>query len=107
MLRIAAGLAATLVLVTIVHALDADLVRAGLLVAMLLGVLLLGRSHPAGVGVLVIPMLALLSSRGVAGGSTAEYLPDALVATLPIFVITCVGHWAFWMLHGEDGRAVH
>jgi hypothetical protein len=105
-LRIAIGLAATFALVTIVHALDADVVRGGLLVAMLLGVLLLGRSHPAGVAVLVIPMLALLSSPSMASSPSVDYLPDVLVATLPIFLVTCVAHWAFWMLHAEDGRAL-
>jgi hypothetical protein len=105
-LRIATGLAATFVLVTVVHSLDADLVRGGLLVAMVLGVLLLGRNHPAGVAVLVIPMLALLSSPSMTGSPPGDYLPDALVATLPILLVTCIAHWAFWMLHAEDARAL-
>lgn len=94
---------AAMVLILVIDRFEPPALRAVLLVAALLVALSAGRRYPALLGVLVVPVLVLMSSH-VAIHAT---LLDFLVATLPIFVpvvaVSGLGHWLFWTLRSGNG----
>ena len=102
--RTAGVLCATLVLVTIVTAVDAHWLRVVLLVALVLAALWQGVRHPTLVALLLTPVLVLLSSLGPPDASLYGQLIASLIAPLVIFAATCLGHWVFWTLRAEPGR---
>jgi hypothetical protein len=102
--RTAGVLCATLVLVTIVTAVDAHWLRGVLLAILVLAALEQGVRHPTLVALLLTPVLVLLSSLGPPEAGFEGARGVSLVAALFIFAATCLGHLAFWMLRAEPGR---
>lgn len=103
--RTAAVLCTTLVLVTVVASADAPWMRGVLLAALVLAALWQGIRHPTVVALLLTPVLVLLSSLGPPDAGLDGQMAHSLVASLGIFAATCLGHWAFWTLRAEPGRA--
>jgi hypothetical protein len=103
LLRAAVALGATLVLVSVVSMIDDPVVRAIVLTGLLLAAIWQGVRHPTLLALLLTPVLILLSSLDVPEASLAAGLPVTLVASLPIFAATCLGHWALWTLRQEPG----
>lgn len=106
LLRVAAALCATLLLVSVVDGFNAPWVRAVLLVATLTLALVVARRQDWMLAVLVTPVLVLLSSHGALHGSPLGYLVSALPAFLPVLAVAGLGQWLFWTLRSEPGRAV-
>jgi hypothetical protein len=104
LVRTAAVLCITLVLVTVVVAVDAPALRGALLAALVLAAIWQGIRHPTVVALLLTPVLVLLSSLGPPDVELNGQLAAPLVASLVIFAATCLGHWAFWTLRAEPGR---
>jgi hypothetical protein len=104
LIRTAAVLCITLVLVTVVVAVDAPALRGALLAALVLAAIWQGIRHPTVVALLLTPVLVLLSSLGPPDVELNGQLAAPLVASLVIFAATCLGHWAFWTLRAEPGR---
>jgi len=104
LVRTAAVLCITLVLVTVVVAVDAPALRGALLAALVLAAIWHGIRHPTVVALLLTPVLVLLSSLGPPDVELNGQLAAPLVASLVIFAATCLGHWAFWTLRAEPGR---
>lgn len=104
LVRTAAVLCITLVLVTVVVAVDAPALRGALLAALVLAAVWQGIRHPTVVALLLTPVLVLLSSLGPPDVELNGQLAAPLVASLVIFAATCLGHWAFWTLRAEPGR---
>ena len=102
--RTAGVLCATLILVTVVAAVDAPALRGVLLAALVLAATWQGIRHPTLVALLLTPVLVLLSSLGPPNVELNGPLATSLVASLAIFAATCLGHWAFWTLRPEPGR---
>jgi hypothetical protein len=102
--RTAVVLCTTLVLVTVVAAVDAPALRGALLAGLVLAATWQGNRHPTLVALLLTPVLVLLSSLGPPAVEMNGQLAASLVASLAIFVATCLGHWAFWTLRAEPGR---
>jgi hypothetical protein len=102
--RTAIVLCTTLVLVTVVAAVDAPALRGALLAALVLAAIWQGIRHPTLVALLLTPVLVLLSSLGPPDVELNGQLAASLVASLVIFAATCLGHWAFWTLRAEPGR---
>ena len=101
--RTVAVLCATLVLVTIVTAVDSQWLRGLLLAALVLAAIWQGVRHPTLVALLLTPVLVLLSSLGPPEAGFDGARVASLVAALVIFAATCLGHWAFWTLRTEPG----
>ena len=102
--RTAVVLCTTLVLVTVVVAVDAPALRGALLAALVLAAIWQGIRHPTLVALLLTPVLVLLSSLGPPDAELNGRLAASLIASLVIFAATCLGHWAFWTLRAEPGR---
>jgi len=102
--RTAGVLCTTLVLVTVVAAVDAPALRGALLAALVLAAIWQGIRHPTLVALLLTPVLVLLSSLGPPDVELNGQLTTSLIASLVIFAATCLGHWAFWTLRAEPGR---
>jgi len=102
--RTAGVLCTTLVLVTVVAAVDAPALRGVLLAALVLAATWHGIRHPTLVALLLTPVLVLLSSLGPPNVELNGPPATSLVASLAIFAATCLGHWAFWTLRAEPGR---
>jgi len=102
--RTAGVLCATLILVTVVAAVDAPALRGVLLAALVLAATWQGIRHPTLVALLLTPVLVLLSSLGPPSVELNGPLATSLVASLAIFAATCLGHWALWTLRPEPGR---
>jgi hypothetical protein len=102
--RTAVVLCTTLVLVTVVVAVDAPALRGALLAALVLAAIWQGIRHPTLVALLLTPVLVLLSSLGPPDVELNGRLAASLIASLVIFAATCLGHWAFWTLRAEPGR---
>ena len=102
--RTASVLCTTLVLVTVVAAVDAPALRGVLLAALVLAATWHGIRHPTLVALLLTPVLVLLSSLGPPNVELNGPPATSLVASLAIFAATCLGHWAFWTLRAEPGR---
>jgi len=104
LVRTAAVLCITLVLVTVVVAVDAPALRGALLAALVLAAIWQGIRHPTVVALLLTPVLVLLSSLGPPDVELNGQLAAPLGTSLVIFAATCLGHWAFWTLRAEPGR---
>jgi hypothetical protein len=102
--RTAVVLCTTLVLVTVVVAVDAPALRGALLAALVLAAIWQGIRHPTLVALLLTPVLVLLSSLGPPDAELNGRLAASLIASLVIFAATCLGHWVFWTLRAEPGR---
>lgn len=102
--RTAGVLCTTLVLVTVVAAVDAPALRGALLAALVLAAIWQGIRHPTLVALLLTPVLVLLSSLGPPDVELNGQLATSLIASLVVFAATCLGHWAFWTLRAEPGR---
>ncbi len=102
--RTAGVLCTTLVLVTVVAAVDAPALRGALLAALVLAAIWQGIRHPTLVALLLTPVLVLLSSLGPPDVELNGQLATSLIASFVIFAATCLGHWAFWTLRAEPGR---
>jgi hypothetical protein len=92
----------TLVFVT--DAFDPPMARAALLVVTLGAGLAATRSRPAVLGVLLTPVLVLLSSHGALHEPPFEHLRIVLPAYLIVLAATCLGHWLLWS--GQAGRRI-
>jgi hypothetical protein len=102
--RTAGVLCATLVLVTIVSAVDAHWLRGLLLAVLVLAALWQGVQHPTLVALLLTPVLVLLASLGPPDSGLDRDFITSLVASMVVFAATCLGHWAFWTLRAEPER---
>lgn len=104
LLRAVVGLGATLVLVSVVSGITDPTLRAILLTGLLLAAIWQGVRHPTVLALLLTPMLVLLSNLHLQDAAAAASFSATLVACLPIFAATCLGHWAFWALRSEGER---
>jgi hypothetical protein len=104
MLRVAAVLCATLVLVTLADAVDAPALRVAMVGVLLLAAAWQTARHPTLLALLLTPVLVLIA--GPAPGATplGAGLPAVLLACLPVFAATCLGHFAFWTLRSGPQR---
>jgi len=106
LLRVAAALCATLLLVSVVDGFNTPWVRAVLLVATLTLALAVARRQDWMLAVLLTPVLVLLSSHGALHEPPLGYLVSALPAFLPVLAVAGLGQWLFWILRSDPGRAV-
>ena len=105
LLRVAAALCATLLLVWCVDSVNQPMLRAALLVAILLVAFSAGRRRPNVIAVLMPPALVLLANHGPAHESPLDYAAASLLAFLPVLALVCLGQWLYWVLRSESDRA--
>ena len=105
LLRTAGLLCATLVLVVVVAAVDEPALRGVLLAGLVMAAIWQGGRYPTLLALLLTPVLVLLSSLHPPAAAPVASVPEALVAVLSIFAATCLGHFAFWTLRTDVGRA--
>jgi hypothetical protein len=95
---------AVMALVVVTDAFEAPLARVVLLLAALYVALSVGDRRYAVSGVLLAPVMVLLSSHAASHEPPFEYLRLAVAAFVPVLVISGLGHWLFWTLRASQGR---
>jgi len=105
LLRTAGVLCATLLLVGVVAAVELPVLRGALLAGLILAAVWQGSRHPTLLALLLTPVLVLLSTLDPPAVAPLASLSTALAAALPIFAVTCLGHFAFWTLRSDGGPA--
>jgi hypothetical protein len=103
-LRVAAVLCATLVLVTLAGAVDAPALRVALVGVLLLAAAWQTGRHPTLLALLLTPVLVLIAGPGPDGTPPGTALTAVLLASLPVFAATCLGHFTFWTLRAAPRR---
>jgi hypothetical protein len=106
LLRVAAALCATLLLVAVADGFNAPWVRAVLLILALALALAVARRQDWMLAVLVTPVLVLLSHHGALHEAPLDYLLSSLPAFLPVLAFAGLGQWLLWILRPDPGRAV-
>jgi hypothetical protein len=104
MLRVAAVLCGTLVLVTLAAAVDAPALRVALLGVLMLAAAWQAARHPTLLALLLTPVLVLIAGPGAGATPLGAGLPAVLLACLPVFAAACLGHFAFWTLRAAPRR---
>jgi uncharacterized membrane protein YccC len=105
LLRLAAALGGSLLLVGLVDAFDQPALRGMLLVIALFAAFAGLRRHPWVVTIMFTPVLVLLSSHGAPHEPPIDYLLATLPAFLAVAAASCLGHFVLWTLR-SDGRRV-
>lgn len=102
--KLAAALAATLVVLTLLEPVTEPALRAASAVVLMLCLVIAGRGRPWLQGFLFTPVLVLLASDDRNHGS-ADYLEATLVAFAVVAVFTVLGKWMLWTLRPDAGHA--
>lgn len=102
---LAATLVGTLVLVAITEFSDAAAIRAVLLLALCLTVLVAGRTRRWLRALLFTPILVLLASHPGGHPSMVEYLQSASLACAVVFGVALLGQWLLWTIRPDPGHA--
>ena len=102
--RLAAALAATLLVLLLLDALVVPAVRAACAIGMLLAILTLGQQRSCVQGFLLTPLLLLFAANNPFEPD-ASYLQATLLASVLVFMFTVLGKWMLWTLRPDAGRA--
>jgi hypothetical protein len=104
LLRTVLAAAAALALVLVTDWVEAPAVRALLLVGLLLVTLSAGSTSPALSAMLIVPVLALVSSHAAIHDTPIDFLQVTLPAFVPVVTVSALGHWLYWTLRPSAGR---
>jgi hypothetical protein len=104
LLRTVLAAAAALALVLVTDWVEAPAVRALLLVGLLLVTLSAGSTRPALSAMLIVPVLALVSSHAAIHDTPIDFLQVTLPAFVPVVTVSALGHWLYWTLRPSAGR---
>jgi hypothetical protein len=104
LLRTVLAAAAALALVLVTDWVEAPAVRALLLVGLLLVTLSAGSTSPALSAMLIVPVLALVSSHAAIHDTPIDFLQVTLPAFVPVVTVSALGHWLYWTLRPSSGR---
>ena len=104
LLRTVLAAAAALTLVLVTDWVEAPAVRALLLVGLLLVTLSAGSTRPALSAMLIVPVLALVSSHAAIHDTPIDFLQATLPAFVPVVAVSALGHWLYWTLRPSAGR---
>lgn len=103
LVRTAGVLCATLLLVGLAATVESPALQGVSLGILLLAAIWQGHSHPTLLALLLTPVLVLLAN--IHAPQALDWsLPTLLVACLPVFAASCLGHFAFWTLRADAGR---
>jgi len=95
---------AVMLFVLVIDRVELPAARATLLVAALFLALLSAPRRPALIGLLVVPVLVLLSSHVTLHDNPLEALGARLPVILPVLAASALGHWLLWTLRPGAGR---
>jgi Fusaric acid resistance protein-like len=101
--RLAAALAATLLILVLLDAVVVPSVRAVCAIGLLLAILTLGRRRSWVQGFLLTPLLLLFAAHDPVEPD-ATYLQAMLLASVLVFMFTVLGKWMLWTLRPDAGR---
>jgi hypothetical protein len=104
LLRTVLAAAAALTLVLVTDWVEAPAVRAMLLVGLLFVTLSAGSTRPALSAMLIVPVLALVSSHAAIHDTPIDFLQATLPAFVPVIAVSALGHWLYWTLRPGAGR---
>jgi hypothetical protein len=101
--KLAAALAATLLVLVLLDAIEVPAVRAACAIGLLFAILTLGRDRSWVQGFLLTPLLVLFAVHAPVEPA-ASYLQAMLLATVLVYVFTVLGKWMLWTLRPDSGR---
>jgi hypothetical protein len=101
--RLAAALAATLLVLLLLDAVVVPAARAACAISLLLAMLTLGRGRSWVQGFLLTPLLLLFAAHDPVEPH-AGYLQATLLASVLVFLFTVLGKWMLWTLRPDAGR---
>ena len=104
LLRSVLAATAAMAIILVTDSVEAPSVRALLVVGALFVTLSAGSRRPAVSGVLIVPVLVLLSSHVAVHETPLDFLQSTLPAFVPAMAVSALGHWLLWTLRPGAGR---